>query len=202
MRFEKLTTKLQEALGEAQSAALGHDHQYIEPQHLLLALLDDEGIAGLVAKAGGNPNALKKRFADEVSRMPKVEGTPGEVHLSRELTQLLNAGNYSELETFEFKIPLNIPYPIQNRGFDRVHGAFEFDGEFYELVQQKLERDTLYVVCIKNASESRLGNSVPKGCDESGPGCVCPDEMPANTINAASLGNSRPLKARGIAWFF
>ena len=93
MRFEKFTTKLQEALGAAQSAALGRDHQYIEPQHLLLALLEDQGIAGLVAKAGGNPNALRKKLGDEVSRLPKVEGTPGEVHLSRELTQLLNVAD-------------------------------------------------------------------------------------------------------------
>src|SRR6185503_12167727 len=93
MRFEKFTTKLQEALAEAQSAALGLDHQYIEPQHLLVALLGDQGIAGLVSKAGGNPNALKKKMGDELARMPKVEGTPGEVHLSREVTQLLNVAD-------------------------------------------------------------------------------------------------------------
>ncbi len=93
MRFEKFTTKLQEALAEAQSNALGQDHQYIEPQHLLLALLDDEGVSGLIAKAGGNPGALKKSLAESVSRLPKVEGTPGEVHLSRELSQLLNVAD-------------------------------------------------------------------------------------------------------------
>src|SRR5256885_6168689 len=93
MRFEKFTTKLQEALAEAQSAALGNDHQYIEPQHLLAALLAGAGIAGLVAKAGGNVNALKKSLADSVARLPKVEGTPGEVHLSRELTNLLNVAD-------------------------------------------------------------------------------------------------------------
>src|SRR5256885_5101916 len=95
MRFEKFTTKLQEALAEAQSAALGQDHQYIEPQHLLAALLEqpDGGIAGLVAKAGGNPNALKKSLADSIARLPKVEGTPGEVMLSRELAQLLNVAD-------------------------------------------------------------------------------------------------------------
>src|SRR6201988_2042062 len=93
MRFEKFTTKLQEALAEAQSNALGHDNQYIEPQHLLLALLDDEGISGLIAKAGGNPNALRKSLTDAITRLPKVEGTPGEVHISRELTQLLNVAD-------------------------------------------------------------------------------------------------------------
>ena len=62
MRFDKLTTKLQEALSEAQSLALGRDQQYIEPEHLLAALLaqEDGGVAGLVAKAGGNASALKK----------------------------------------------------------------------------------------------------------------------------------------------
>src|SRR5688572_1930195 len=93
MRFEKFTTKLQEALAEAQSNALRLDQQYIEPQHLLLALLDDEGVAGLIAKAGGNPGALKKSLSDSVARLPKVEGTPGEVHLSRELAQLLNVAD-------------------------------------------------------------------------------------------------------------
>src|SRR5256885_7148148 len=95
MRFEKFTTKLQEALAEAQSNALGQDHQYIEPQHLLAALLskEDGGVAGLISKAGGNPNALKKALSDSIARLPKVEGTPGEVMLSRELVQLLNVAD-------------------------------------------------------------------------------------------------------------
>ncbi|HEX2332652.1 MAG TPA: Clp protease N-terminal domain-containing protein, partial [Burkholderiales bacterium] len=93
MRFDKFTTKLQEALAQAQSLALGQDNQYIEAQHLLAALLEDEGISGLVAKAGGNPNALKKSLADSISKLPKVEGTPGQVHLSRELAQLLNVAD-------------------------------------------------------------------------------------------------------------
>src|SRR5687768_6177286 len=95
MRIEKFTTKLQEALAEGQSLALGQDHQYIEPQHLLLALLsqEDGGVAGLVSKAGGNVGALKKNLSDAIARLPKVEGTPGEVMLSRELTQLLNVAD-------------------------------------------------------------------------------------------------------------
>jgi ATP-dependent Clp protease ATP-binding subunit ClpB len=93
MRFDKFTTKLQEALAEAQSSALGQDHQYIEPQHLLAALLADEGVAGLVVKAGGNTAALKKSLAESIARLPKVEGTPGEVHVSRDLAQLLNVAD-------------------------------------------------------------------------------------------------------------
>jgi ATP-dependent Clp protease ATP-binding subunit ClpB len=92
MRVDKFTTKLQEALAEAQSLAVGQDHQYIEPQHLLSALLtqEDGGAASLVAKAGGNPGALKKALAEAIARLPKVEGTQGEVHVSRELGALLN----------------------------------------------------------------------------------------------------------------
>jgi ATP-dependent Clp protease ATP-binding subunit ClpB len=95
MRYDKFTTKLQEALAEAQSLALGQDHQQIEPQHLLLALLNQEdgGVASLIAKAGGNPNALKQALTQAIGRLPKVEGTPGEVHLSRDLGNLLNVAD-------------------------------------------------------------------------------------------------------------
>ena len=93
MRFDKFTTKLQEALAEAQSAALGNDNQYIEPPHLLAALLNDPGIAGLISKAGGNPNALKKAVADATGRLPKVEGTPGEVLMGRDTANLLNVAD-------------------------------------------------------------------------------------------------------------
>jgi ATP-dependent Clp protease ATP-binding subunit ClpB len=95
MRFDKLTTKLQEALAEAQSTALGRDQQYIEPDHLLLALLgqEDGGIAGLVAKVGGNASLLRKNLAQQIEKLPKVEGTPGEVMISRDLAQLLNVAD-------------------------------------------------------------------------------------------------------------
>src|SRR5438046_846850 len=95
MLNEKFTTKLQEPPAEAQSNALGRAHQYIEPQHLLAALLNQEngGVGGLISKAGGNPNALKKALSDSIARLPKVEGTPGEVMLSRALAQLLNVAD-------------------------------------------------------------------------------------------------------------
>ena len=95
MRYDKFTTKLQEAFAEAQSLALGRDHQQIEPQHLLLALLNQEdgGVASLVAQAGGNPNALKQALTQAIGRLPKVEGTPGEVHVSRDLGNLLNVAD-------------------------------------------------------------------------------------------------------------
>ncbi|MDA8109980.1 MAG: ATP-dependent chaperone ClpB [Betaproteobacteria bacterium] len=95
MRFEKFTTKLQEALAEAQSLAVGQDHQYIEPQHLLLALLgqEDGAAASLLQRAGGNPAALKAALQQALGRLPKVEGASGEVHVSRELAALLNVAD-------------------------------------------------------------------------------------------------------------
>jgi len=92
MRFDKFTTKLQQALSDAQSLAVGDDNQYIEPQHLLLALLNDadSGAGSLLARAGGNVNALKTALAQAVSRLPKVEGHGGEVQVGRDLGNLLN----------------------------------------------------------------------------------------------------------------
>ena len=95
MRFDKFTTQLQTGLAEAQSLALGRDHQQVEPQHLLLALLDQEdgGVAGLISKAGGNVNSFRKNLLQSLDSLPKVQGTPGEVHLSRDLTNLLNVAD-------------------------------------------------------------------------------------------------------------
>lgn len=75
------------------------------------------------------------------------------------LSQQLDQGNYSSGETYEFKIPLVVPYPIQETGYDRAYGNFEHDGEFYSLVKQKLENDTLYIVCIKNHMKKQLAEA-------------------------------------------
>jgi ATP-dependent Clp protease ATP-binding subunit ClpB len=92
MRFDKFTTKLQQALSDAQSLAVGADNQFIEPQHLLLALLNDadSGAASLLARAGGNVNALKTALNDALTRLPKVEGHSGEVQVGRDLSNLFN----------------------------------------------------------------------------------------------------------------
>ncbi|MFN9390918.1 MAG: ATP-dependent chaperone ClpB [Betaproteobacteria bacterium] len=92
MRFDKLTTRFQQALADAQSIAAGKDAPYIEPQHLLLALLQqqDGGSASLLARAGVNVPALAATLKTAIDRMPRVEGTGGEIGLSRELSGLLN----------------------------------------------------------------------------------------------------------------
>jgi ATP-dependent Clp protease ATP-binding subunit ClpB len=92
MRFEKLTTKFQTALQEAQSLALTHDNAYIEPQHLLLAMLNEENstIASVLAKVGVNINPLKAELQASINRIAKVTGTGGEITISRDLNNLLN----------------------------------------------------------------------------------------------------------------
>ena len=92
MRFDKFTTKFQQAFADAQSAAVGGDHAYIEPQHLLLALInqDDGGTASLLQRAGVNVGGLRGALKSGLERLPKVEGTGGEVTISRDLGNLLN----------------------------------------------------------------------------------------------------------------
>ncbi|MGB8338245.1 MAG: ATP-dependent chaperone ClpB [Burkholderiales bacterium] len=92
MRLDKLTTKFQEALADAQSIAVGADNQFIEPQHLTLALLSqlDGGTSSLLAHAGVNVAAFKTALTQSITRLPKVEGHGGEVSISRDLQSLLN----------------------------------------------------------------------------------------------------------------
>ena len=92
MRLDKLTTKFQQALADAQSLAVGNDQQFIEPQHLLLALLaqDDGSTVSLLQRAGGNVPPLKHALDQALERLPKVEGHGGDVSVGRDLSELLN----------------------------------------------------------------------------------------------------------------
>ena len=159
MRVDKFTTKLQEALSEAQSLALGQDHQYIEPQHLLAALLaqEDGGAASLVSKAGGNPGALKKSLAEAIGRFPKVEGTPGEVHVSRELAQLLNVADkeaqkrgdqYIASELFLLAAAglmkeAGVTKKALERAIEEIRGGASVSGQADESQRQALAKYTL-----------------------------------------------------------
>ena len=92
MRQDKLTTKFQEALGEAQSLALAHDNQFIEPVHLLLAVMNDPegGAASLIDRSGGNATRVRQDAEAAVERLPKVSGTQGDVQIGRDLVRSLN----------------------------------------------------------------------------------------------------------------
>ena len=92
MRLDKFTTKFQQALADAQSLAVGGDQQFIEPQHLLLALInqDDGGTSSLLARAGSNIQGLRNDLEAALKRLPQVSGHAGDVTIGRDLTNLLN----------------------------------------------------------------------------------------------------------------
>jgi len=92
MRMDKLTSKFQMAIADAQSLALGRDNNFIEPEHLMKALLDQQGgsCRPLLTKAGVNLSQLRTSVDQALDKLPKVSGTPGEVHVSNTLGQLLN----------------------------------------------------------------------------------------------------------------
>jgi ATP-dependent Clp protease ATP-binding subunit ClpB len=92
MRMDKLTSKFQMALADAQSLAIGRDNQFIEPVHLMKALLDQQGGTAhpLLTKAGVNISIVRSELNSAIDSLPQVQGAPGEVHVSNELNRLLN----------------------------------------------------------------------------------------------------------------
>jgi len=92
MRMDKLTSKFQLALQDAQSVALGRDHQIVEPAHVLISMLDQEGgtVRHLLQISGANVNLLRSQLGEALERMPSVEGSAGDLHISNDLARLLN----------------------------------------------------------------------------------------------------------------
>ena len=92
MRFEKLTNRLQEAMGEAQSLALSLDHQFIEPEHMLSALLQQQGgsAQSLLVQAGADMPMLQTKLSQRLNNMAKVANDSGDVHFGNGLSRLFN----------------------------------------------------------------------------------------------------------------
>jgi ATP-dependent Clp protease ATP-binding subunit ClpB len=90
--MDKLTTKFQQALADAQSLAVGRDHQFIDPAHVMLALLDSQGgtVRPLLVKAGVDTNRLRSELGSLLDRLARVEGNAGDVQVSNDLQRLLN----------------------------------------------------------------------------------------------------------------
>ncbi len=177
MRFDKLTTKFQQALADAQSMALGNDNAYIEPQHLLSALLNQEdgGTASLLARAGVAVPRLRKALDQSIARLPKVEGTGGEIGASRELTNLLNLTDKeatkrgdqfiaSELfllaltddkgETGRIVKELGVTRPALESAIDAVRGGANVDTQEAEGQREALKKYTIDLT--ERASEGKL----------------------------------------------
>jgi ATP-dependent Clp protease ATP-binding subunit ClpB len=92
MRMEKLTSRFQQAMSDAQSLAVGRDHNLIEPAHLLIALLDQQGggTRPLLTQAGVNVPLLRERLGVAMDALPKVSGQDGSVSVGNDLSRLLN----------------------------------------------------------------------------------------------------------------
>ncbi len=92
MRMDRLTSKFQMALADAQSMAVGRDHQFIEPVHMMTALLDQEGgtVRHLLTQADVNVNQLRSGLGEILDRLPSIEGAAGDMHISNDLGRLLN----------------------------------------------------------------------------------------------------------------
>ncbi|MFO7602497.1 MAG: ATP-dependent chaperone ClpB [Gammaproteobacteria bacterium] len=90
--MDKLTSKFQMALSDAQSLAVGRDHQMVEPLHLMVALLDQDGgsVRHLLIQAGVNVNVLRSQLGDALDHMPQIENATGDLHISNDLARLLN----------------------------------------------------------------------------------------------------------------
>jgi hypothetical protein len=99
-----------------------------------------------------------------------------------ELQQRLDSNDYPESEAFLIKIPVTLPYQMNWNDFEKLTGEFEHNGEFYQLIKQKLENDTLKIVCIKNHKESQLVASMADFTKVS-------NDVPANTSSLKVFGN-------------
>lgn len=101
---------------------------------LILFLLNAVGLYGILL-------GLQFKFASEANRA-------------------LDEDKYSTSEAITFKIPMSLPYSIEDQGFQRVTGEFENQGEVYRLVKQKLSKDTLYIVCVKDTESKKINQAL------------------------------------------
>ncbi|MEO7696787.1 MAG: hypothetical protein ABIS36_22670 [Chryseolinea sp.] len=86
-------------------------------------------------------------------------------HANTDLLRRLDADKYSTDDLVVLSIPMSLPYPNQETSYQRVDGKFEYKGEYYNLVKQRMENDTLFIVCIKNRQEKQLVNALNEYSD-------------------------------------
>lgn len=165
MRLDRFTSKFQIAISDAQSLALGRDHQFIEPVHLMTALLNQQGgsIRPVLDQAGINVNALRSALSQAIERLPQVEGIGGDVQLSKASSVLLNLcdkitqqrkDEYITSEIFllaafedkgrlgEILRELNITRQAVESAIDKMRGGQKVTDPNAEDVRQALEKYT------------------------------------------------------------
>ncbi len=166
MRMDKFTSKFQLALADAQSLAVGRDHQFIEPIHVMAALLEQDSstVRHLFATTGCNVDLLVSKLHEELDRMPQVEGTAGDVQISNDLGRLLNVTDklaqnrndqYISSELFvlaaiddkgrlgELLRSCNLNKEAMEKAIDAVRGGQKVDDPNAEEQRQALEKYTI-----------------------------------------------------------
>ena len=177
MRLDKLTTKFQEALSDAQTLALGADHAFIEPCHLLAAMLkQDDGPRSLLMRAGVNINGLLKDCEEAIKNLPQVQGQE-QVQVSRDLVTLLQsaekdalkrgdqyvAGELFILAFSESKSELANKARAHGLNKQSLHAAIEAvrGGESVKTADAEGQRETLKKYCTDLTERARLGKLDP-----------------------------------------
>ena len=177
MRMDKMTSKFQQALADAQSLAVGRDHQFIEPAHLMIALLDQEGgsVRHLLVQSDVNVNLLRSQLGEQLDQIAQVEGTAGEVHISNDLGRLLNVtdklaqqrkDSYISSELFvlaalqdkggvgELLRKAGASKQLVEQAIDQVRGGQQVDDPNAEDQRQALEKYTIDVT--ERAEQGKL----------------------------------------------
>ncbi|NLQ23339.1 ATP-dependent chaperone ClpB [Shewanella sp. S-1] len=142
MRLDRMTNKFQLAISDAQSLALGRDHQFIEPLHLMMALLnqDSGSIHPLLTQAGIRVSALRSLLSQELERLPQVEGTGGDVQLSQGLIRLLNLCDKLAQKRKDKYISSELFVLAALEGVDALAQALKKAGATKELMEQTIEQ--------------------------------------------------------------
>ena len=141
MRLDKLTSKFQLALADAQSLAVGQDHQFIEPVHVMVALLDQQGgsVRGLLTKSGVNVNLLRSQLGESIDRLAKVEGAGGEVHIGTELSKLFNITDKLAQERDDQYISSELFVLAAMDGKSPLKGALEQAGAIKGAIEKSID---------------------------------------------------------------
>ncbi len=158
MRMDKLTSKFQMALADAQSLAVGRSHQFIEPAHLMMAVLDQQGstVRHLLNNAGVNVNQLRTLLGETLEKIPSVEGGDGDVHISNDLGRLLNVTDKLAQDRKDAYISSELfaLAAVQNKGqlSDLLHKAGAAKGSIEQAIEQIRGGES---IDDPNAEESR-----------------------------------------------
>jgi ATP-dependent Clp protease ATP-binding subunit ClpB len=140
--MDKMTSKFQQALADAQSLAVGRDHQFIEPAHLMTALLDQEGgsVRHLLVQADVNVNLLRSQLGEQLDAMARVEGAAGDVHISNDLGRLLNVTDKLAQQRKDSYISseLFVLAALQDKG--SVGESLRKAGASKQLIEQAIEQ--------------------------------------------------------------